>query len=69
MLSCGYIGNRLRIKLRNLVDTIEKLYYEKYLKDCELFLFTDNLVADYAYHKGTSTSKMSFELVSRFMKL
>ena len=69
MLSCGYIGNMLRIKLRNLVDTIEKLYYEKYLKDYELFLFTDNLVADYAYHEGTSTSKMSFELVSRFMKL
>ena len=48
-------------ELKNLVDTIEKLYHEKYLKDSELFLFTDNLVAGCAYHKGTSTSKMLFE--------
>ena len=56
-------------ELRNLVDTIEKLYRDGHLKDCELFLFTDNLVADYAYHKGTSTSKLLFDLVLRLRKL
>ena len=50
-------------ELRNLVDTVEKLYREGCLKNCELFLFIDNIVADYAYHRGTSSSKTLFNLV------
>ena len=55
--------------LRNIVDTVKKLYREGCLKNCELFLFTDNIVADYAYHKGTSSSKTLFNLVLRLRKL
>lgn len=32
-------------------------------------MFTDNLVAEYAYYKGTSSSRTLFDLVLRMMKL
>ena len=44
--------------LCNLVDTLEGLCEYRKLKGCELFLFTDNLVAEYVYHKGSSSSRM-----------
>ena len=56
-------------ELRNLVDKIQKLCHENHLKHCELFLFTDNLEVDYAYHKGTSSSKLLFGLALRLRKL
>ena len=56
-------------KLRNLVDTLEGLCENGNLKGCELFLFTDNLVAEYAYYKGSSSSRMLFDLVLRMRKL
>ena len=51
------------------MDTVGKLYREGCLKNYELCLFTDNIVADYAYHKGTSSSKTLFNLVLRLRKL
>ena len=51
-------------ELWNLVDTLEGLGEgERELKGCELFLFTDNLVAECAYYKGSSSSRMLFGLV------
>jgi len=45
-------------ELKNLVNTMKKLYQEGCLKDCELFLFTDKIVSDYAYYKLFSFSKL-----------
>ena len=56
-------------ELRNLVDTLEGLCANGKLKGCELFLFTDNLVAEYAYYKGSSSSRMLFDLVLRMRKM
>ena len=50
-------------ELCNLVETIESLYEEGKLRDCEIFLFTYNIVADYAHYKGSSSCKVLFELV------
>ena len=52
-------------ELRNLVDTIKTINHESHLRNCELLLFIDNLVVDYVYHKGASTSKHIFGLVLR----
>ena len=52
-------------ELCNLVETIESLYLEGKLQDCEIFLFTDNIVANYAYYKGSSSCKALFDLVLR----
>ena len=56
-------------KLKSLIDTVERLYNEKILINCELFLFTDNLVVDCVYDKGYSTSKTLFLLILRLRKL
>ena len=56
-------------ELRNLVESVENLYFEGKLRDCELFLLTDNLVTYYAYYKETSTSRLLNELVLRLRKL
>ena len=56
-------------ELRNLVDTVERLYNDNKLKTMNYFLFTDNLVADYAYCKGSSSSKSLFLLILRLRKL
>ena len=39
------------------------------LRGCELFLVTDNLVAEYAYYKDSLSSRMIFGLVLRMKKL
>ena len=51
------------------MDTVEKLHQEGCLQNCELFLFNDNIVTDYAYHKSISSSKTLFILVLRLRKL
>ena len=56
-------------ELCNLVNTLEDLCEKGKLKDCELFLFADNLVAEYAYYKCSSSSRTLFELVLRTRKL
>ena len=52
-------------ELCNLVETIESLYSEGKLRDCEIFLFIDNIVANYAYDKSLSSCKALYDLVLR----
>ena len=56
-------------KLRNLIHTIKILCEEGKLRNCDVLL-TYNIVADYAYYKGSSSSKLLlFELVLRLRKV
>jgi hypothetical protein len=41
-------------ELRNLVNAVEACYNDGLLKDAELFLFTDNFVAECAFYNGGS---------------
>jgi hypothetical protein len=52
----------------NLVDRVERAVREGKLKDIELFLFTDNIVFEGTYYKGTSSSKKLFDLTLRLRK-
>jgi hypothetical protein len=56
-------------ELANLVDSLETEVWDQGLKDCEIFLFTDNTTAEAAYWKGTSKSEWLFELLLRLMLL
>ena len=56
-------------ELNNLEVSVEKLYTDGLLRDCELFLFTDNFVADCAYYKGSSLTRSLFLLVFRLRKI
>jgi hypothetical protein len=42
---------------------VEEATAQNLLMNCELFLFTDNSVAEAAFHKGTSSSKVLFHLI------
>jgi hypothetical protein len=52
----------------NLVQRVERAVDEGKLKDVELFLFTDNIVFEGTYYKGTSSSKKLFDLTLRLRK-
>jgi hypothetical protein len=52
-------------ELANLLDSLEVEVRERDLKDCEIFLFTDNTTAEAAFWKGTSKSEKLFDLVLR----
>ena len=56
-------------ELRNLVEALEKHVREGKLADCEVFLLTDNLVAENAFCKGSSSSRTLFDLVLRLRKV
>lgn len=56
-------------ELRNLVDFVHKAADEGVLDGCQLLLFTDNIVADLAFHKGGSKSEKIHELVLKLRKL
>ena len=57
-------------ELRNLVNAVEKAYNEGLLNDCELFLFTDNFVAECAYYNGGSNKNKDLdELVFRLWRM
>ena len=56
-------------ELKNLVEAIRDLAEEGKLEGCEVFLFTDNSVAERAYFRGTSTSRSLFELILELRKL
>ena len=55
--------------LRNLVEAMEAHVRNRKLRDCEVFLLTDNLVAENSFYKGTSSSETLFGLVPRLRKL
>ena len=52
-------------ELSNLVRAVEEAAAKGLLDDCELFLFTDNTTAEGAYYRGTSSSRLLFDLVLR----
>ena len=49
----------------NLTTRIEESVDSGDLKDVELFVFTDNLVFDHVFYKGTSKITLLFEFVLR----
>jgi len=55
--------------LQHLVETFEETARSGLWMSAEVFLFTDNAVAELAYYKGTSSNKALFELVLRLRKL
>jgi hypothetical protein len=56
-------------ELRNLVEALEETHQDGHLAECEVFMFTDNSVAERAFFRGTSTSQHLHELVLRLRKL
>jgi hypothetical protein len=56
-------------ELYNLVDAVEKECKAGRLEDAELLLFTDNSTAESAFYRGTSSSKLLFELVLRLRQI
>ncbi|KAL7572454.1 hypothetical protein ACA910_006630 [Epithemia clementina (nom. ined.)] len=57
-------------ELYNLVARVEALLAEGALVvGTELFIFTDNSTAELAFYRGTSRSKLLFELVLHLQKL
>jgi hypothetical protein len=56
-------------ELLNVVEGLEIQVREGELRDCEVFLFTDNSAAEAVYFKGNLTSRKLFELVLRLRRL
>ena len=56
-------------ELDNLVETMEGFAFDNQLAGCEVFLFTDNSTAEHAFSKGTSKSRLLYELVLRLRRL
>ena len=56
-------------ELRNLVETLERSGLNGELKGKEIFLFTDNSTAESIAAKGSSTSPLLFDLITRVYKL
>ena len=56
-------------ELKNLVETIEIMHRKEELDGVELFIFTDNSVAERAFYKGSSSSKELFELILRLKRI
>jgi hypothetical protein len=56
-------------ELINLVETLELEAMERRLCGCEIYVFMDNLTAEVAFFKGTSSSILLFNLVLRLRKL
>ena len=52
-------------ELRNLVDSIEEIGRKDDLGGVELYFFTDNSTAERAFYKGSSTSELLHQLISR----
>ncbi len=55
--------------LTQLVNALESLANLGMLTKAEVFLFTDNAVAEGAFYKGTSTNRSLFELMLRLKQL
>ena len=56
-------------ELLNLVELLEEAMMTGVLEGAEVFLFTDNTTAEYAFYKGNSSSETLFNLVLRLHKL
>ena len=56
-------------ELKNLVDTLKKMAVDGELEGSETFIFTDNSTAEAAFFKGSSKSKLLFELILELREL
>lgn len=56
-------------ELRNLVEALEDLWVQGELVGVEVFIFTDNSTAERAFYKGSSSSRLLFELILRLHEL
>jgi hypothetical protein len=56
-------------ELRNLVESLEEMGKSNNLSGTEIHFFTDNSTAETAYFKGSSTSELLHELVTRLRAL
>jgi len=56
-------------ELRNLVDTLQEGLTQGDLQGTEVFLFTDNGVAEAAFYKGNSDNRFLFQLILRLRQL
>ena len=52
-------------ELHNLVETVEEEVLKGKIKGSELFIFTDNSVAEGCFYRGTSQSRVLFYLILR----
>ncbi len=56
-------------ELQNVVEAIYDQVEKGWLRNSELFMFTDNSTAEAAFYRGTSSNPELFELVLRLKKL
>jgi hypothetical protein len=56
-------------ELNNLVEAIKRVVKHHAMAGCELFLFTDNTTAENAFWKGSSSSRLLFDLVLELKEL
>ena len=56
-------------ELENLAQSLEYEVEKGTMKGAEIFIFTDNSTAESAYFKGTSSSKLLFNIILRLRKL
>jgi hypothetical protein len=56
-------------ELLNLVDSLEAQVEDGRIRGAEVFLFTDNLMAEAVFFKGNSTSERLFKLMLRLQKI
>ena len=51
------------------MNTVETLYVEGLRTNCDLYLYTDNLVVYCVYYRGSSSSRLLFLLIIRLRKI
>ena len=56
-------------ELLNLVESMEEIEENDEMEGAEIFLFTGNTVAEATAHKGSSSSKLLFDLVIRLKNI
>ena len=56
-------------ELKNLVDTLKKMVEANELEGSEIFIFTDNSTAEATFFRGSSKSKLLFELILELREL
>ena len=56
-------------ELKNLATTLECEIEKGNMKGVEVFIFTDNSTAESAYYKGTSSSRLLFDIIFNLRKL
>jgi hypothetical protein len=58
-----------RREFENIVIALEEYYSKTGIHDVEFFMFTEKMVSDNAFYRGTSSSPILFELVLRLRLL